>query len=224
MEKQPLIAVIGGTGALGTALAKRWAQAGYPVIIGSRDGERARKAASALAAATGHDVQSGTNRAAAEAGDIVVVTVPYASHGAILEDIRPAVSGKIVVDATVPLVPLKVMRVQLPPEGSAAVAAQRIVGEEAMVVSALHTVAAERLGSGEALDGDVLVFGDRREARAKVIQLVEALGLRALHGGPLANSAAAEALTSVLIFINRTYAVAGAGLRITGDLKAPRDP
>ncbi|MFO0996705.1 MAG: NADPH-dependent F420 reductase [Alphaproteobacteria bacterium] len=218
------IAIIGGTGALGAALAKRWAKLGYPVIIGSRDAERARTSAAALSEEAGRAIRAATNRAAAEAGDIVIITVPYASHDAICADIGPAVAGKIVVDTTVPLVPPKVMRVQLPAEGSAALAAQRILGDRASVVSALHTVAAHRLAAGDSIDGDVLVFGDKRDARAQVIALIEALGLRALHGGPLANSAAAEALTSVLIFINRTYAVDGAGLRITGDLKAPKEP
>lgn len=218
----PVIAVLGGTGHLGLALAGGWARAGYPVVIGSRDAGRAAEAASALAAKTGGKVAGSANLAAAEAGGIVVVTVPFAHQRGILEEIRPAVAGKIVVDTTVPLVPPKVARVQLPSEDSAAVAGQAILGEAVTVVSAFHNVAAHRLAEGS-VACDVLVFGDSKAARARVVGLVEALGLRGLHGGALANSSAAEALTSVLVFINKFYAADGAGLRITGDLTQPKD-
>jgi NADPH-dependent F420 reductase len=141
------------------------------------------------------------------------VTVPWATQQAVLEDIRPVATGKLVVDTTVPLVPPRVMRVQLPAEGSAAVRAQQILGAEVTVVSAFHNVAAHKLALDEPVDCDVLVFGDQKEARARVVALAAA-------AGALANSAAAEALTSVLIFINKTYASDGAGLRITGELRA----
>jgi hypothetical protein len=122
-----------------------------------------------------------------------------------------------VVDTTVPLVPPRVARVQLPPEHSAAVAAQQRLGEGARVVSAFHNVAAHRLQELDApIDCDVLVFGDDPKDREQVLQLVTAIGLRGIHAGPLANSAAAEALTSVLIGINRAYKVDGSGIRITG--------
>jgi NADPH-dependent F420 reductase len=147
----------------------------------------------------------------------VVLTVPFASHAATLDDIKGAVAGKLVVDTTVPLVPPRVARVQLPPEGCAAVMAQSRLGEGARVVSAFHNVAAHKLQEMETrLDCDVLVFGDKAEDREVAIRLAEALGVRGLHAGPLANSAAAEALTSVIIGINRTYKVDGASIRITG--------
>jgi NADPH-dependent F420 reductase len=117
--------------------------------------------------------------------------------------------------------PPRVMRVQLPAEGSAAQRAQRLLGEGVRVVSAFHNVAAHKLATDAPVDCDVLVFGDERAARDVAIRLVEACGLRGLHAGALANSAAAEALTSVLIFLNKHYAADGAGLRITGELKAP---
>lgn len=218
---RPSIAVVGGTGKLGLALARRWAKAGHEVIIGSREAGKAAAAAAALGGETGGAVEGLANRAAAEAGDLVVVTVPFASQAAILEEIRPVVADKIVVDATVPLVPPKVARVQLPSEGSAAMIAQGLLGERVKVVSAFHNIAAHKLAADQAVEGDVLVFGDSRQARGVVVRLVEALGLRGVQGGPLANSAAAEALTSVLIFINRTYQVDGAGLRITGALVPP---
>jgi hypothetical protein len=108
--------------------------------------------------------------------------------------------------------------VQLPPEGSAAVRAQKELGAEVRVVSALHTVAAARLGSDAAAEeiGDVLVFGDDKTSRDAVVALLERMGLSALHGGSLANSAAAEALTSVLIFLNKHYQAEHAGLKVTG--------
>jgi NADPH-dependent F420 reductase len=217
---QPTIAVIGGTGQLGSALARRWAQAGHAVILGSRDADRAADAAAGLAAGLGANVRGLANRAAAAAADIVVVTVPWATQQAVLEDIRPAVAGKLVVDTTVPLVPPRVMRVQLPAEGSAALRAQQVLGPRTTVVSAFHNVAAHKLATGELIDCDVLVFGDDKEARARVVALARAAGLRGLHAGALANSVAAEALTSVLIFMNKTYAADGAGLRITGELRA----
>ena len=179
-----------------------------------------------LATAIGSDdaaarISGAGNLEAARLGEVVILTVPAASQAATLAEIASAVIGKILVDTTVPLVPPKVMRVQLPPEGSAAVRAQTILGEGVRVVSAFHNVAAHKLATDDLIECDVLVFGDDRAARQAVLPIVEACGLRALHGGVLANSAAAEALTSVLIFLNKTYGVDGAGLRITGHLTAP---
>ena len=220
-EQQHVVAVIGGTGELGGAVARRLAHAGTPVFIGSRDPARARAAADALAAQCGRAVGAGSNLAAAAAGGVVIVTVPFASQEATLREVAPALAGKIVVDTTVPLMPPRVMRVQLPPEGSAAQRAQRVLGEGVRMTSAFHNVAAHKLARDGAVDCDVLVFGDERAAREVVLRLVERCGLRGLHGGALANSAAAEALTSVLIFLNKTYAVDGAGIRISGELKPP---
>lgn len=216
---KPVIGVIGGTGHLGGALAGRWCKAGYRVVIGSRDADRARAAAAEHAPANGGSVAGSSNSEAARDADIVVVTVPFGSQEATLAEIRAQVAGKLVVDTTVPLVPPKVMRVQLPAEGCAALRAQSLLGEAATVVSAFHNVAAHRLATGEPVDCDVLVFGEKRDARERVIELARAAGLRGLHAGSLANSAAAEALTSILIFINKQYSVDGAGLRITGELQ-----
>lgn len=218
-----IIGVVGGTGHLGAALARRWAKHGHKVVIGSRDADKARAAADALGAELGREIASGTNLDAARQADIVVVTVPFASQAAVLEEIRPAVAGKIVVDTTVPLVPPKVMRVQLPPEGCAALRAQALLGEGVRVVSAFHNVAAHKLATDAEVECDVLVFGDDKAARGVVTALADDAGLRGLHAGALANSAAAEALTSILIFMNRNYAVDGAGVRITGALAALAD-
>ncbi|WP_404478883.1 NADPH-dependent F420 reductase [Novosphingobium sp. BL-52-GroH] len=211
------IAVIGGTGSLGAAIAGRLARAGHRVVVGSRDAERAQEGAAAI----GPDVIGMSNADAARAGDLLIVAVPFAAQQSTLAEIAPGAVGKIVVDTTVPLVPPKVMRVQLPAEGSAAVRAQVLLGEGVRVVSALHNVAADRLASGEDVACDVLVFGDDRDARAQVVTLIEAMGMRGLHAGSLANSAAAEAMTSVLIFLNKTYKVHGAGIRVTGNLTIP---
>jgi NADPH-dependent F420 reductase len=215
------IALIGGTGALGAAIARRLAKAGESVIVGSRDSSKAATAAAALQAETGRPVQGLGNAEAAAAASIIIVTVPFASQEATLADIAAGCRGKIVVDTTVPLMPPKVMRVQLPSEGSAAVRAQKLLGEGVTVVSAFHNVAAHKLATDAPVECDVLVFGDERAAREQVLRLVTQCGLRGLHGGALVNSAAAEALTSVLIFLNKTYAVDGAGVRITGSLTPP---
>ena len=202
---------------MGSALAKRWASAGYPVVLGSRSKQKAQAAAEKMNADAGvASVTGEDNRAAAVAADIVVVAVPYASHESILDEIKPAVAGKIVVDAVVPLVPPKVSVVKLPPDGSAALIAQRLLAGTARVQAAFHNVSAAKLHSSGTVDCDVLVFGDDQAARAVVIELADAAGTRGIDGGPLANSAAAEALTSVLIGINRRYKVEGAGIRVTG--------
>ena len=211
------IAVIGGTGNLGAAIARRLAKAGRKVIIGSRSAQSAARTAAEL----GLGLTGLANTDAAMAGSIVIVTVPFAAQEPTLAEIAPHVTGKIVVDTTVPLVPPKVMRVQLPPEGSAAQRAQKLLGPGVQVVSAFHNVAAHKLATDQHIDCDVLVFGDDKDARAQVVALVELTGLRGIHGGALANSAAAEALTSVLIFINKTYQVDGAGVLVTGQLVTP---
>ena len=211
------IAVVGGGGALGSAIARRLAKAGRTVIVGSRAVESAEAAAERL----GFGITGLANEDAAAAADIVIVTVPFAAQEGTLRQIAPHVAGKIVVDTTVPLVPPRVMRVQLPAEGSAAVRAQGILGEGVTVVSAFHNVAAHKLAQDMDVACDVLVFGDDKAARGKVIGLVKDCELRGIHGGALANSAAAEAFTSLLIFINKTYAVDGAGIQITGELIEP---
>lgn len=217
MTAKQKIAVIGGTGALGCGLAWRLARAGYPVIIGSRTRDKAVEAASRLPVAPGGAAAVGaTNADAAQQGDLLLVTVPWGTQAAILDEIRPHAAGKIVVDTTVPLVPPKVARVQLPEQGSAAVAAQQRLGAGVRVVSAFHNVAAHKLAKPGPIECDVLVFGDEPKDRDVVADLVKAIGLRPVHGGPLANSAAAEALTSVLIGINKKYAADGAGIVITG--------
>jgi 8-hydroxy-5-deazaflavin:NADPH oxidoreductase len=216
MCAKPVISILGGTGDLGSGLAKRWLAAGYSVVIGSRSADKAH----AFAAELGNGAQGADNVGAAKAGDIVVLAVPFGSHEATLLEVKDAVQGKIVVDAAVPLVPPKVSTVQLPAEGSAAQIAQRLLGDGVRVVSAFHNVGAAKLHAGGRADCDVLVFGNDKDARETVIGLANEVASCGLDGGVLANSVAAEALTSVLIGINRRYKVSGAGIRITG-LPAP---
>lgn len=216
MSAKPRIAILGGTGDLGSGLAKRWLATGNTVIIGSRSAEKAKAFARDLGAgATGDD-----NVGATRAADVVVVAVPFSSHEATLTEVKDAAQGKIVVDAVVPLVPPKVSTVQLPKEGSAAQMAQALLGDGVRVVSAFHNVGAAKLHAGGKAECDVLVFGNDKEARDLVMGLASEVASAGIDGGVLANSAAAEALTSVLIAINRRYKVNGAGIRITGLGKA----
>lgn len=215
-----IIAVVGGSGALGSGLAFRWVRAGIDVIIGSRRLESANSAAKDIADACAATDRSGQirgmiNADAAQAADIVVLTVPFAQQDEALAAIAPALRGKILVDTTVPLMPPRVGTVQLPVEGSSALRVQAKVGAEVRVVSAFQNVAAAKLKDGARIDGDVLVCGDDKDARQTVIGLAEAAGLRGFHAGPLANAVAAEALTSVLITINRQFKC-HAGVSIVG--------
>ena len=216
-ETLQTIALIGGTGNLGQGLAYRLAKHGYPVVIGSREAGKAEESARELSARTGKDIRGLANGPAAAAADIVIMTVPWAHHRPTLEAIRDHVQGKIFVDTTVPLVPPKVMRVQLPEGGMAAVQAQAFLGENVRVVSAFHNVAAANLLiDGDEHECDVLVSGNDKDARAVVVSLAEDIGLHGWHAGPIENTAVAETLTSVLIFLNRHYKINGAGIRITG--------
>jgi len=217
-DSKATIAVIGGSGDLGSGLALRWGLAGYPIIIGSRAQESADRAVARLKEqAPAIEARGLPNAEAAAAAELVVLTVPYANQQPMLEAIHDGVQGKIMVDVTVPLQPPKVRTVHLPPEGSAAKAAQRFLGDDVRVVSAFQNVAAAHLQDpGHAIDCDVLVCGNDPEARETVVQLAEDAGMRAWHAGRIDNSVVAEALTSALIFMNNRYKIAGAGIRITG--------
>ena len=220
-ENLPVLAILGGTWDLGTGLARRWAQAGYEVIIGSRTQEKAEAAVADLREVMAErgvseiTVQAKENLAAAEAADIVTLTVPFSHQSSTLEVVKPALQDKILIDVTVPLVPPKVARVQLPQQGSAGQIAQELLGEEVAVVSAFQNVAAAHLQEGRGVDCDVLVSGNKKAAREEVIKLVEAAGMRGFHAGMINNAAAAEALTSVLITINKQYGC-HAGITISG--------
>lgn len=211
------IAVLGGTGKEGRGLALRWAKAGHEVILGSRDADRARSKAGELSALAGKRVDGADNAAAAAGAEVVLLSVPYSGHAALLAELRPVLGGRVVVDITVPLQPPRVREVHLPPGQAAALEAQAILGDTARVVAALHHVSSVHLGDVDhALEGDVLVCSDDVAARQVVMALVGDLGMRALDAGPLRNAIALESLTPVLLHINKTYKVEGAGIRFIG--------
>lgn len=212
------IAILGGTGKEGKGLAYRWALAGHKVIIGSRSIEKAISAAEEVFALTKGEgkIIGKDNQEAAKEADIVVLTVPFSAHIDMLEAIKEEVQGKIFIDVTVPLVPPRVTRVQMPPEGSAAQQSQAILGENVRVVAAFQNISYENLLSGEFVDCDVLVTGSDKEARAEVLQLVADTGLFGLDAGPIENSVVVEGLTSILININKQFNVYASGVRITG--------
>ena len=215
-----IIAILGGTGDLGTGLAIRWAKAGHRIVIGSRTLAKAQRAVVELEQASppvdSSQYAAMENPAAAAAGDIVVLTVPAAHQLTTLAAVRDGLIGKILIDVTVPLAPPRVGTVRLPPEGSAGKRAQELLGSAVQVVTAFQNVAAHLLKTDVTVECDVLVCGNKRAARQRVIDLAAAAGLSAWHAGPIENSAAAEALTSVLIQINRRHEIAHSGIKIVG--------
>jgi hypothetical protein len=212
------IAILGGTGHEGAGLGLRWAKAGHTIVIGSRVAEKAQAAAAELNSRLNlNTVRGYENAEAARQAEIVALTVPYAAHAATLESVREAVQGKIFVDVTVPLVPPKVSRVQLPAAGSASLEAQALLGPNVRVVTAFQNISAEHLKDpNHPIDCDVLVCGDDKDAKALVIQLAADAGMQAWDAGPLANSVVPEGLTSVLIGLNVRHKVKSSGIRITG--------
>lgn len=215
------IAVLGGTGREGKGLAYRWARAGYRVLIGSRSSEKAVTIASEIMELLegSSSVVGMTNSEAAAQADIVVLTVPYAAHRDTLEGVKEIIKGKLLVDTTVPLVPPKLSRVQMPPAGSAAQEAREILGAEVEVAAAFQNVSYKHLLEEEYVDCDVLVTGTSRKAREETLTLVEAADLIGWDAGPIENSVVVEGLSSVLLNINRIYGSKHSGIKITG---APR--
>jgi len=211
------IAILGGTGKEGKGLAFRWAKAGYQIFIGSRVLEKALAAANDLKALleNQYEICGGLNREVALEGDLIVMTVPFSAHKDMLESVKDYVNGKIFVDVTVPLVPPKVTKVQMPPAGSAAQEAQLILGEGVQVVSAFQNISYENLLKDEEMNCDVLVCGTSKTARAAVLELVRAAGLVGWDAGPLENSVVVEGMTSILIGINKQFGVQNSGIRIT---------
>jgi NADPH-dependent F420 reductase len=211
------IAIIGGSGKEGQGLAIGWARAGQEIVIGSRVLERAIQTAEKINQAAGRRVAKGMlNREAADAGEIVILTVPYEAHDATLRDVQSGVRGKILVDVTVPIDPEKTRRLRIPPGGSATEEAQALLGPETRVVAAFQNISHTRLGHGDAVECDVLVCGDDADARQAVIKLAGLLGLRGLDVGPARNARVVEGLTVLLMEMNRRYKSRSAGIRITG--------
>lgn len=211
------IGILGGTGKEGGGLAARLAFAGHTVTIGSRTTEKAHATAEEFARLNQLKIAAGDNREAALASDIVILTVPYSAQLSTLESVKTDLQHKILIDATVPLMQPRVSQVQLPKEDSAVVAAQALLGDGVRVVSAFQNVSAQRLRDlSHPVDCDVIVCGNDAAACEIVIDLARSIRLRAYYGGALCNSVAVEAMTSVLIAINRRYKVAASGIQITG--------
>lgn len=212
------IAVLGGTGAEGSGLAFRWAKAGHQLTLGSRDGARAEASAKELNALLGAELVRGTdNQTAAQECELAVLTVPYSAQRATALAVAEQLAGKILIDVTVPLVPPKVSVVQLPEGGSAVAALQKALGAGVRVVSAFQNISAHHLKDPDhVIDCDVLVCSDDAQAAELTVGLAKDAGLRGWYAGALANSVVAEALTSVLIGINRRHKVPASGIRISG--------
>lgn len=218
MDK-PIIAVLGGTGHEGSGIAARFARAGHRIVIGSRDPAKAAAKAAELNSLLpgGTAIEGASLEAAAAAGEIAVLTVPYAAQQATALALATQLEGKILIDVTVPLRPPKVSVVQLPEGQSCVVALQQALGPGVRVVSAFQNVSAHALLELDApVACDILVCADDADARSAVARLIDAAGMTAIQAGALANSVAAEALTSLLIWINRTYKVPASGIRIVG--------
>ncbi len=216
------IPILGGTGALGAGLARRWAQAGAAVVVGSRSAERGEEAAAKVRdAVPGADVTGLSNEEAAGKAEIVFLTVPFRAQSENLNNLREALHpGQILVDCTVPLaaaVSGKATRSLGVWQGSAAQQAQEMVPDGVTVVAALHTVGAPTLADGDAkLEEDVLVCGDKKADKARVARLIELIpGLRAVNAGPLEMARIVEQLTPMLISINSRYKT-HTGIRLTG--------
>jgi 8-hydroxy-5-deazaflavin:NADPH oxidoreductase len=211
-----VIGILGGTGALGSGLAVRLARSGYAVLIGSRDAERAKQAARELL--DGRDepnLTGAANQDVARQADLIIVAVPFLGRDDVLREVQPHLKGKVVVDATVPLQPPKVSVVHLRPAGSGAMEMQLLLGTDIKVVSAFQNVAAAKLKTAGPIECDVLVCGDDKESKERVIAIIDRMAMTGLDAGVLANAVVAEALTSVLIGINRRHKTE-AGIRITG--------
>jgi hypothetical protein len=218
-DKLVSVAVLGGTGKEGSGLVLRWAEAGYRVIIGSRSAQRAADAAYEANDILGEEYVIGLeNTEATEQANVVVLCVPYEAQLSTLETVRPYLDGKILVDVTVPLMPPNVRQVTLPERGAAVLDTQAILnGVDVRVVAAFQNVSAVHLRRSEhSVDCDVLICGDDPDAKNEVMHLVEAAGMRGIDAGPLVNAVAAEALTPVLLYINKRYGISNAGIRITG--------
>jgi len=209
-----IVAIVGGTGNLGGALALRLGAPGVKIIIGSRDAEKAKKAVETLRPnLRAGEILGMTNRDAVQGADFVVIAVPYEGHAQMVSDLKGQLAGKIVVDT---VVPLNKVRPFVPAAGSALQEAQQILGDEAPVIGALHNISAVDLGDVESPLGDVLVCGDNTEAKQKVMEIIERIGARAFDGGPASNAYVIEGLTGVIIHLNRKYKSKHGSIKITG--------
>lgn len=213
-----IVSILGGTGEQGPGMALRWAKAGIEVIIGSRQQEKALGVAAELNQELGQDLIKGmANPEAAAAADVVAITVPFSAHRATIESVKEHVAGKVFIDVCVPLDPENPRKMQLPPEGSATQEAQAILGDDVKVVAAFQNVSAHELRHlDHAIDCDVLVCGNDKDARQTVMDLVTKMAMRPVDAGLAYNAGVVESLTALLIGLNIRHKVKGSGIRITG--------
>lgn len=217
------IAIIGGTGPEGSGLAARWAATGEHIVIGSRDANRADETAKLLRARIGSGARIGSaeNASAVEQSEIVVLTVPFSGHAALLKQLKPHWKpGQIVIDTTVPLAaavggsPSRMLNVW---QGSAAQQTRELVPASVAVAAAFHNLSAELLAKEGPVDCDILVCSDDDEAKRVASELAAKIpGARALNGGKLENARIVESITALLIGLNVRYKVHTAGIRVTG--------
>jgi hypothetical protein len=215
MDKEFSVAIVGGTGNLGTALALRLAAPGVRVIIGSREREKAITVVESLRSkvSQGGRLEGETNPEAVKQAEFIVISVPYEGHAKIVADLKGQLGGKTIIDA---VVPLQKGRPFVPPAGSALLEAQTILGDEAPVIGALHNISALDLQDIDAPLGDVLVSGDSDPAKRSVMEIIRRIGAKPYDAGPAANAYVIEGITGVLIYLNRKYKSKHASVRITG--------
>ncbi|HMJ54222.1 MAG TPA: NADPH-dependent F420 reductase [Polyangiaceae bacterium] len=212
-----IVGILGGTGKEGAALALRLAKAGYAIVIGSRDKTRAVDKAGEVATASGGDVTGGSNAEAAERAAIVIVAVPFAGHRQLLEELKSLLASKTVIDTVVPLDFKAAHTYAPPPEGSAAEEARAVLGPGSRVVAALHQIAAHELAAlDHAIEADGFFCGDDGSAKEEAAALIRALGVRPVDAGALKNAPILEAMTPLLIEINKRHKVKSSGIKITG--------
>lgn len=217
------IAILGGTGPAGRGLALRWAHAGVPVIIGSRDQKRAQKIAADISSriGSGAHVEGMENAAACKATNLIVLTVPFEGHATLLKELSPHFqAGSILIDATVPLaasVGGRASRTLGLWQGSAAQESAELVPEGVSVVAAFQNISADALNGDADVECDVIVCSDDKRALQLTSELAEKIpGVRAVNGGRLENARVLEQITALLVGINIRHKVHGAGIRITG--------
>lgn len=211
-------AIVGGTGDLGFGLALRLAYNGSAVIIGSRTLEKAESAANEIKEKTGvKDVAGMVNADAVKSGDIIVLSVPASARKSTLDIIKPYLTGKVILDVTVPLTPGNITRYNQPEAGSNAQETLAILGEDVKVVAGFHTISAVILSDlTKELEGDLLIAGDDAQAKEVILDMGHKIGLRAFDVGPLDQARTLEGLTPMIIGLNKKYKKRHIGIKLTG--------
>jgi NADPH-dependent F420 reductase len=218
VNPNPSLAVIGGTGKEGSAIAMRFAKAGVRTIIGSRDAARAQAMADTINSKFGiKNVEGYTNKDATAKADIVLLSIPYDGMKPILEDIKSATQGKVIINIASSLDPEKKSRARINPKGSIAAELQEFFGEGAKIVDAFQNISPEQLEKfDEKIETDVLVVGADRATRDMVIDLIKKVGIDAFDAGMIQNAVVVETMTAALISINIRYKIKGAGIHMIG--------